>query len=117
MNRSFTALAFGLALGASAQAQDAAQATAAVPATRYVSALADYRPATANARPAANWAASNAAVAGGGHGGHGGHQMPGHQMDSHQMQGHQMQGHAMHPAPARKEAPKADGLQEHHHEH
>ena len=109
MNRSFTALAIGLALGASAQAQDVAQATAAVPATRYVSALADYRAAPADARPAANWAASNAAVAGGGHGGH--------QMQGHQMQGHTMPGHQMNSAPDRKAAPKADQPQEHHHDH
>lgn len=96
MHHTTFALAFGLALGTAAHAQGVTQPEAPVPPTQYVSPLAGYRPAPPpQGTPAANWAASNAAVATSGHG-----------------------GHQMHAAPReRKDAPKAPPPQEHHHEH
>jgi len=106
MNRMFIALAMGLALGASASAQDVrpdpAQATAPVASTGYVSALADYHPATPpDGTPASNWAASNAAVGKSGHAGHGMHAAP------------------VPPAQKADEVKKVkeEPAQEHHHEH
>ncbi|AVR96567.1 hypothetical protein [Pseudoduganella armeniaca] len=107
-------LAAGLALAACAQAQDAARADAPVPPATYVSPLAGYRAAPAmHGTPAANWVASNAAVAGGGHGMHGMHAAP-KQPAAHA-------GHAKAPAAdphaphrPKEQQPKAE---EHHHEH
>jgi hypothetical protein len=114
MTRTIT-LAAGLALAACAQAQqpaqDAARADAPVPPTTYVSPLAGYRaPPAAAGTPAANWAAANAAVAGGGHGMHAAHKQP----DAHA-------GHAMPPAADPHAQHKQQGqppkAEEHHHEH
>ena len=95
MHHTTFALAFGLALGTAAYAQEVTQPEASVPPTQYVSPLAGYRPAPPpQGTPAANWAASNAAVATSGHG-----------------------GHQMHQTPPRKKEAATPPPQEHHHEH
>ncbi|WEF34977.1 hypothetical protein [Pseudoduganella chitinolytica] len=127
------ALAAGLALGAHAHAQpapqDPARADAPVAPTTYVSPLAGYRAGpAATGTPAANWVASNAAVAGGGHAMHTMYAAPsapaapakpaahaGHDMappaDPHAHHGHH--GHHGHHEQNKPPAP----VKEHQHEH